>query len=662
MERNTNTRAYENDQQTVLSIQAGGTNANNIPDAITNLGAINKNRLGVSNGVASLDNNVKILPEQLPYVPGNEMPSLFGPASVYTHSVTSYEITNFDSQVSYLIEANHGMINYAPGNSSFQYEAPATPGTDVISINGKNVGISILTSSMIRPVIISPLDDESGVSFRPTFSVGDPAFIGFEDTIIAVHWNLATDAGFTTNLQTFDVTTGNLSILALGQALALSQNYFLRVRFESASLGLSEWSLPISFTTTAITFPTTEVAILHRPDIGTDPTGGGSFGSQIALSADNTIMMTVDTSSVKAFIYKRVNDTWEYQATINEPISAPVSDFGKDILIASDNQTFFISDSEADTYGNVYVYKTTVANDYSTLTLIQTIHAGVTQLFGECIRLSANDQVLFVSSADWTDVTINRIYVYRWDDQRWDNPGYFLSEEIVNPSPATDGADSFATSDETFAINALGNRIAISACQASPSFAGLIYVYDYDGDVWNLSATLEPDQNTVAEFFGWPVGMSPDGNTIVCGNYFDQAPFPCKIYFFELVNSSWVKQSYTHPEWTEQAPDGLGGQVSTIRFTADGSSIFIAAETQTALTSELSEWGPWNGDGAVHLFQKETGNWVEKFKYIASNYARNAYFGAGLAINSIGTELLVGAPSSFWSTSNTENGGLYIFR
>lgn len=681
MERNTNTRAYENDQQTVLSIQAGGTNATNILDAITNLGAINKNRLGVSNGIASLDSNVKILPEQLPYVPGNEMPSLFGPASVYTHSVTSYEITNFDSQVSYLIEANHGMINYAPGNSSFQYEAPATPGTDVISINGRQYPLQVLLSYIEKPTFTWPANNAVISILHPVLEASLFACVGYQDDQASSTFEVASDPNFTNVLYTIfnDSGHGESGPFHLAYAsLATAGDYYVRVKYTGYLLGDSEWSDTLHIERQIpVSYPTTEVDILHRPNIATVLTGG-LFGINAALSPDGTLLAISDPNVNvepqlsypnerygEIYIYKKINNVWVYQTAINSGKSdSGFIDFGSSIRITPDNQFIIVgsgggrySTNKGEQSGIVQIFKTLVPDDYSTLFVTNYIDATPSDYantnLGQTISLSADGQILAITAAGAPRHS-PRVLIHTFDGVS----NYVPSAVITNPLSAP---NSVFGAFEDMALAPSGDRLLV-ADRIADSINGRIYVYDYDGANWNLTNTIPIDASislTSALVF------SNQKDKFAFGIVVNDSTAQASALVYEYSNNIWtMTYNMVHSDWNSNT---LGGSVRALVFAPDGQSLIIGSSLQTALYSDKPIYGVEHRDGAVYRF-KLTGQgnaWSQEFKYTASDLnpaIGGAYFGNFILLNNADNEMIIGSKYKDWSQNSNEVGAVYIFR
>jgi hypothetical protein len=107
------------------------------------------------------------------------------------------------------------------------------------------------------PSITSPSNGASGISPALTITASSFTMSGGADTHASTDWQIAEDSGFsiiayeslsdTTNLESISVPSGELS---------RNTQYFVRVKYNTANYGSSNWSPTVSFTTTSVQQPT----------------------------------------------------------------------------------------------------------------------------------------------------------------------------------------------------------------------------------------------------------------------------------------------------------------------------------------------------------------------------------------------------------------------
>lgn len=130
----------------VVGINQGGTNASNIPDAVTNLGAVPRSMIGQPNGLVPIDSNGKI---PLSYfseniVLGATVSTVDGPVAVSKSSVSDYTITNFDSFTAYNITGVKGTIsNFNNVTGTFKFTANNEDTYGGFNINGVMYSVQI---------------------------------------------------------------------------------------------------------------------------------------------------------------------------------------------------------------------------------------------------------------------------------------------------------------------------------------------------------------------------------------------------------------------------------------------------------------------------------------------------------------------------------------
>jgi len=164
------------------------------------------------------------------------------------------------------------------------------------------------------PTITSPADNATDIFEEPTITTSAFSTTGTSDTHESTDWQIATDAAFSTiiyeslddtsNLTSLDVPAGNLQE---GQT-----TYYVRVRHIGSSLGDSDFSSDIEFTTAASFSPTT---------LGQSICGGFYMGTICAASTCYYLIVAPNSTGCACCQWKPVE-------TITSGACSTVDGFG----------------------------------------------------------------------------------------------------------------------------------------------------------------------------------------------------------------------------------------------------------------------------------------------------------------------------------------------
>ena len=134
----------------IVSVAQGGFGSTNADEAAAMIAAASSSMLGAPNGLADLDSGGKVKIEQLPDVV-SKYPTLKGPTEVNPGSVTEYEITNYSSTLTYTLAASAGSV--LRRQNKLIVTAPETSGTFTLTINGRQVIITVANWKPARPTL-----------------------------------------------------------------------------------------------------------------------------------------------------------------------------------------------------------------------------------------------------------------------------------------------------------------------------------------------------------------------------------------------------------------------------------------------------------------------------------------------------------------------------
>ena len=278
------------------------------------------------------------------------------------------------------------------------------------------------------------------------------------------------------------------------------------------------------------------------------------------------------------------------------------------------------------------------------------------------------------------------VYVFTRANGMWTQQAYLKAS---NTEPNDIFGTSVALSGDTLAVGARGeNSCAVGANgdQANNNClgAGAVYVFTRTNGVWTQQAYVKAS-NTGANAFGSSVALS--GDTLAVGAVAEDScavgvngdqtnnncPVAGAVYVFTRANGMWTQQAYMKASNTD-AGDAFGHTIAL-----DGNTLAVGGQ---ALAGPF--WGEdscavgFNGDqannncpaaGAVYVFTRTNGVWMQQAYVKASNTAANDIFGTSIALSgdtlAVGTSneasCAVGVNGDQTNNGCTAAGAVYVF-
>ncbi|NNE25474.1 MAG: hypothetical protein HKN09_01405 [Saprospiraceae bacterium] len=445
-----------------------------------------------------------------------------------------------------------------------------------------------------------------------------------------------------------------------------------------------------------------------------------NFGESIAQ--DGTQLLIGAPGKEKCYLYQKVGGVWT-ESIISRSSGLKFDNYGSSVAIEDDRIVVGASyNNDMGQYaGAVYVY------DWNGSDWVETVlyspNAQDFKLFGYSVGLSGDRIVIgepwdlgfpgtsyvfdlvgttwqatelnpsgpagsFGSAVDIKTDTLligassgNRAYLYNWDGTSWLETEIYASDGV--------GGDRFGSD-----VSITNGRFIVGAERndnSNGSNAGALYVYDWDGTIWNETKLITSDGAT-NHFLGRSVSVS--GDSIVAGVPSINA-YKGKTYLFEYSGSSWNESQI-------EASDGLSGdqfghKVSILNGTILSSSLYQpdnginvgAAYLYEQAGGSLSEtrFDPsdafpadqfgydlrldslymvvgahddYDGGvkaGAAHIYEWNGSSWLFKTKLLAGD--ADPYSEFGYAVDVFENRVLIGAPGD--DDSFTNAGSIYIY-
>jgi hypothetical protein len=207
-------------------------------------------------------------------------------------------------------------------------------------------------------------------------------------------------------------------------------------------------------------------------------------------------------------------------------------------------------------------------------------------------------------------------YVFTRSGSTWSQQAYVKASN-TGTDDAFGGALALSDDGNTLAVGAIGEASSSTGINSAPNElaadAGAVYVFTRSAGTWSQQAYVKASNSGAGDFFGWPVALSGDGNTLAVGSEFedgsgtgigstpDDSAFQAgAAYVFTRSGSTWSQQAYVKASNTG-ANDGFGKRLA---LSGDGDTLAVGAAGEasgsTGIGGTPNESSP--GAGAVYLY------------------------------------------------------------
>jgi len=395
-----------------------------------------------------------------------------------------------------------------------------------------------------------------------------------------------------------------------------------------------------------------------NPDMGDHFACGGSLpghiGNAVAISADgNTLVVgaphessaargingNADDNSLyasgAAYVFVRRGDAWVQQAYVKASNAGQSDLFGMNVVLSADGSTMAVSAPWERSAG------TGIGGDQNDDSLPQ-----------------AGAVYVFTRSAD------------SWSQQAYvkaSNTGRRAGEgELVGDGDQFGLSLALSGDGNTMAVGAPSEDSAASGINGdqandSAQSAGAVYVFARTGNTWTQQAYVKGSNTEAGDLFGYDVGLSEDGKTLVAAGYDEDGPGrgvnvaqgngvngSGAIYVFSREDTGWRQDAYLKGSRSE-GNDALGFSVA---ISGDGNTIVAGAGDESCLVGGINPEGcdmdkPEDASGgtagAAYVWVRSGDIWREQAFIKASNPDLQDTFAANLAVSRDGNTMLVGA-------------------
>lgn len=184
---------------------------------------------------------------------GGSAVTLSGNISPYVNQSTTLTITNYNAFSTYSVSVTAGSVSISGDTITFTAPSLAQTVTLTVTLDGVGHGFSLViqAAGVSTPTNSSPSNGATGQSSSVALSSSAFGWYGVSDTHASSDWQLATDSGFSSIVQSQSASTSNKTTWTVS-GLTVNTTYYWRVRYTGAANGTSAWSTATSFQTAAI--------------------------------------------------------------------------------------------------------------------------------------------------------------------------------------------------------------------------------------------------------------------------------------------------------------------------------------------------------------------------------------------------------------------------
>lgn len=184
--------------------------------------------------------------------------------------------------------------------------------------------------------------------------------------------------------------------------------------------------------------------------------------------------------------------------------------------------------------------------------------------------------------------------------------------------------------------------------------SGAVYVYRRVNGEWSLEAKLEPPAARGYDFFGADVALSLDGNLLAVGAQNEGYDAPIQdagagsVLVYKRRNGAWTEQAMLRAS----RPQDAASFGRTVELSGGGDVIAVGAPYESIDSEGVAQ----SAAGAVYVFTRKAGAWVQQQVVTAPAPQSNDLFGWGVRLSENGKTLAVLAAEQNAQTEDSDTG------
>jgi uncharacterized membrane protein len=251
--------------------------------------------------------------------------------------------------------------------------------------------------------------------------------------------------------------------------------------------------------------------------------------------------------------------------------------------------------------------------------------------FGYSTAISSDGNTI-IAGAPW-DIGIGTLYRFHWNGSSWKTNKFITKDG--------DFCDNVGFS---VAVSSNGNTV-LAGVYGDDGYSGSFYRFHWNDSTWETNKFIAYDHGG-ADYFGFSLAMSPDGNTIVVGAFGDDdmGANSGSLYRFHWNGSMWETNKFIAYD---------GADVDNF-----GISVAVSADGNTLVAGTYGDDDKGLNSGSIYRFHYNGSGW-ETNKFLAQDGAAGDNFGYSVAVSANGDTIIAGANCD--DDNGIDSGSIYCF-
>ncbi len=371
----------------------------------------------------------------------------------------------------------------------------------------------------------------------------------------------------------------------------------------------------------------------------TDGTSDDYFGYSVSLSGNQSLIGAwgnddQGSASGSAYVFDYDTSSWDETQKLLTVQESAVSDlFGYSVSLSGSRALIgaYGDNDDGNNSGSAYIFEYDGSNWIKTDKL--NASDGITyDSFGFSVSLSGN-RALIGAPVGFISTNKGAVYVFDFDGNDW------VETEKLRPT------DVVRTDLFGWSVSLSGNRALIGAFgdDDQGNESGAAYVYDYDGNNWNVTTKLVATDGETNDNFGYSVSLL--GDRALIGAYMDsdQGTGSGSAYIFDFDGNNWSE--ITKLTASDAASnDNFGNSVSL--------------SVDRVLIGAYGDDDHGTNTGSAYIFDFDGSNWSQTVKITDSGDVNDDRF--GISVSLLGDRALIGAAYLF-EPLGENSGAAYVF-
>lgn len=439
-----------------------------------------------------------------------------GPTSFPINTSQTFTISNYTPPCTYNVSVTGG--TYTRSGATITYTAPSTVGNYSLNVNGTVYAFATTLPTINQPSIVSPVNASTNLGPTVNFTGSAFSISSGSDTQRASNWQLATDPGFTSVIQSSYNDSTNLTTWGVNN-LAANTTFYVRVQYIGNSGSLSSYSNAVLFST-KVSYIASVVVSSFLTDSGFTTPEAISLNAQgNLLAVGNYHYNPTGTSNTLTVgivrIYSRNGAGWTQISTINSPLGTG-SSFGVVVKFNPQGNYLVVGASgENSNTGACYLYNSTDAgNTWSQVNRFAPPGSvsSTNNYFGSRCDLSDDGSVVSFSSPFGSQNNGCVVVISAANTQN------YVVRTII-------GSASYNYFGANHCINSTGSMICIAApfqnqqADNNSGGDGFVYVYSFVNGSWQYYSSFSSSDNggPSGGNFGNSLNFNSSNNIIAVG-------------------------------------------------------------------------------------------------------------------------------------------------